>query len=393
MFPRIIQTELKLLARQFRSVTLLGPRQAGKSTLAQLTFPDYEYVSLEAPDLREFARVDPRGFLNTYRSRVIIDEVQREPDLLSYLQGTLDKDDKKGQFVLTGSHQLALSEAVSQSLAGRTAILTLLPLSLEELDVADKTLEMQIWEGFMPGRAKDRIDVVRFYRSYFQTYVERDVRQMIQIRNFSQFETFVRLCAGRIGQVLNVASLANDIGVSSPTVQHWISILEASFIIFRLQPYFENFGKRQIKSPKLYFVDTGLACWLLGIENPRQLERDPAKGSLFENLVICEVLKAQLNRGRDPGMFYFRDSHGNELDLLLKRGRQLCPVEIKAGQTWNSSFTKGLKYFSNLAGEQSVRGLVCYGGNEGRVTDDYELIPLHKIAGLGAEEAVSQDYS
>jgi predicted AAA+ superfamily ATPase len=374
MYRRILAKELVFSAAQFRTVTLIGPRQAGKSTLCRTVFPTYRYVSLEDPDVRDYARTDPRAFLKQYDRQVIFDEIQRVPELLSYIQGIVDRDHEMGQFILTGSHQLELNAAISQSLAGRTARLTLLPLSLEELPRQGRSAAQCVWEGGMPGRHADAVDVSRFYRSYFQTYVERDVRLLLQVKEMAQFEKFVRLCAGRVGQVLNVSSLAGDVGVTSHTVEHWISVLEASFIVFRLQPYFENFGKRLIKSAKLYFTDTGLAAWLLGIETPQQLERDPLWGSLFENMVVLEAMKARLHRGLDANLYYFRDSRGNEVDLLFASDRRLRAIEVKAAQTFHRSFLKNLQEFSAVAREKVAASIVVYGGDEARQCEAYDLV-------------------
>ena len=385
MYKRTILQELKALAKKFRIITVLGPRQAGKTTLCQMAFPQYQYVSLEDPDTRLYASEDPRGFLNEHRQYVIFDEVQRVPQLLSYLQTIVDEDKLKAQFVLTASHQLALTEshqlelgaAISQSLAGRTARLTLLPLSMFELNqepaVNKDDLNGYLLNGFMPGKHADQIDTARFYRSYFQTYIERDVRLIINLKDTARFEKFVRLCAGRVGQLLNQASLANDVGVSANTISDWISVLEASFIIYRLQPYYENIGKRLIKSPKLYFVDTGLAAWLMGIETKQQMQRDPLRGYLFENLIVIEALKSRLNQGKDPRLFFFRDSHGNEVDLVIQNGSSFTPIEIKLSQTWHSSFLKGINYFRNLLGDRAEKGLVIYGGEANRSTENYRL--------------------
>ncbi len=377
MYSRKIAVELCALAKSFRVVSVLGPRQAGKTTLCQQSFPDYKYVSLEDPDTRQYAIEDPRGFLSENRKYIILDEVQRVPQLLSYIQTIVDKDKVNGQFILTGSHQLELSQALSQSLAGRSAILTLLPLSLSELPDSHKNggLDSQLISGLMPGKHFNNISTQRFYRAYFQTYIERDVRQLINLKDFIKFEKFVRLCAGRVGQLLNQANLANEVGVSSKTINEWLSVLEASYIIYRLPPYFENFGKRLIKSSKLYFVDTGLAVWLLGIENTTQLSHDPLRGALFENLVIIEALKSHLNFGKDPRIFFFRDSHGNEVDLVIQKGRQLKPYEIKSSQTWHHSFLKGIKYFQKLLKERCLKGNVVYAGKEARDNDNYTLLP------------------
>ena len=389
MYPRKILNEIKLLAESFRVISVLGPRQAGKTTLCKLAFPNYRYVSLEDPDIRLYATEDPRGFLAEHRKYVILDEVQRVPQLLSYIQTIVDEDQLNAQFVLTGSHQLELSQALSQSLAGRSAILTLLPLSLDELpdSYMNKGLDSHIIDGFMPGRHASNIDTQRFYRSYFQTYIERDVRLLINLKNYMKFEKFVRLCAGRVGQLFNQANLANEVGVSSATINDWVSVLEASFIIYRLPPYFENFGKRLIKSPKLYFLDTGLAAWLLGIENETQLSRDPLRGALFENLVVIESLKSHFNHGKDPRIFFFRDSHGNEVDLVIQQGRQLKPYEIKSSQTWHNSFLKGIDYFSKLVGDRCLKGCVIYAGKESRDNDGYALLPYSEVATFGIRDS------
>jgi len=354
MYKREVLNEIKSLAKEFRVITVLGPRQAGKTTLCKIAFPDYEYVSLEDPDTRLYATEDPRGFLNQYSQYVIFDEVQRVPQLLSYIQTIVDEDNIKAQFILTGSHQLELSSAIAQSLAGRTAQLTLLPLSMSELD-KNEELNADMLDGFMPGKHKDKINTARFYRSYFQTYVERDVRLIINLKETAKFEKFVRLCAGRVGQLFNQSSLANDVGVSANTINDWVSVLEASFIIYRLQPYYENLGKRLIKSPKLYFIDTGLAAWLMGIETKTQMQRDPLRGNLFENLIVIDILKSKLNQGKDPRLFFYRDSHGNEVDLVIQQGNNLLPIEIKSSQTWHSSFLKGINYFQKLLGNRQIK--------------------------------------
>jgi predicted AAA+ superfamily ATPase len=348
-----------------------------------MAFPKYRYVSLEDPDVRAFALEDPRAFLQEYRRKVIIDEVQRVPQLLSYIQTIVDEDGLNAQFILTSGHQLELSAAISQSLAGRTALLTLLPLSLEELPTKNMTLESCLLNGFMPGKHGQKIDTTRFYRSYFQTYIERDVRLLIQLKDFVKFANFVRLCAGRVGQLFNQSSIASDVGVSPATIAEWVSVLEASFVVFRLQPYYENFGKRLIKSPKLYFIDTGLAAWLLGIETETQMKRDPLKGLLFENMVVVEALKARLNRGKDPRIFFFRDSHGNEVDLVIQHGRDLEPFEIKSAHTFHNTFLKGLTYFKRVVGDKCLKGTVIYGGDQSRDTEEYRLTPFSELAGFG----------
>jgi len=384
MYNRSILAEIQALAKEFRIITVLGPRQAGKTTLCRMAFPEYKYVSLEDPDTRLYATEDPRGFLNEYRQYVIFDEVQRAPQLLSYMQTIVDEDKLKAQFILTGSHQLELSAAIAQSLAGRTAQLTLLPLSMHELNqdinANENELNACLLNGFMPGKHADQVNTSRFYRSYFQTYVERDVRLIINLKDSTKFEKFVRLCAGRIGQLLNQASLANDVGVSSNTIGDWLSVLEASFIIYRLQPYYENIGKRLIKSPKLYFIDTGLAAWLMGIETTIQMQRDPLRGNLFENFIVIEALKSKLNQGKDPRLFFYRDSHGNEVDLVIQHGNNLHPIEIKSSQTWHSSFLKGINYFKQLLGDRAEKGTVIFGGDSNRTAENYNLRSYKKLS-------------
>lgn len=334
-------------------------------------------MPLEYPDTRQYANEDPWGFFKEYRKNIIFDEVQRAPQLLSYIQTIVDEDNLKSQFILTGSHQLEVGAAIAQSLAGRTALLTLLPLSMNELQQAanfrSDDLDGLLLNGFMPGKHADQIQTSRFYRAYFQTYIERDVRLLINLKDSAKFEKFVRLCAGRVGQLLNQASLANDVGVSANTISDWISVLEASFIIYRLQPYYENLGKRLIKSPKLYFIDTGLAAWLMGIETKTQIRRDPLRGNLFENLIVIEQLKSKLNQGSDPRLFFYRDSHGNEVDLVIQNANTLNSIEIKSSQTWHSSFLKGINYFKKLLGERASTGTVLYAGDENRSNENYRL--------------------
>lgn len=364
MIPRLLEHELLAQLREFPIVTVLGPRQAGKTTLAKNALPTFEYVTLEDPETLAVAKEDPRAFLKRHRGEVIFDEIQRAPHLLSYLQGIVDESGTNGQFVLTGSHQLELREAVSQSLAGRTGMLFLLPLSLPELDVAGirfESFEEYLLHGFLPRVHAQQQRPRVAYASYYQTYVERDVRQLIKIKDADLFQRFVKLLAGRVGQVINHTSLGNDVGVDAKTVRHWLSILEASFVIFKLPPYFENFGKRVIKSPKYYFTDTGLLCYLLNIESFDQVGRDPLVGSLFECLVVLEALKSRYNQARSPNLYFFRDSHGNEIDLLHAAGRELVGVEIKSSATYHASFRKGLLHFSNKVAPLA-RSYVVYNG-------------------------------
>lgn len=377
MFHRAITDELVLASKTYPIVTLMGPRQSGKTTLVKEIFPNKPYINLEAPDIRELASVDPRGFLEQYPDGAILDEIQRVPSLLSYIQVIVDeKKQIKGMFILTGSHQLELHQAISQSLVGRTALLHLLPLSLTEMSEAkiSFTLDQVLLQGGYPRILKDHLEPTKAYRNYVQTYLEKDLRSLIHVKDLMQFQRFVRICAGRIGQLLNLESLSNDVGVSSHTIKEWISILEASFILIRLQPYFDNFGKRLIKSPKIYFTDVGLAAYLLGIENVDQMNRDPLRGNLVENLVVIELLKARLNKGLNPQLHFFRDAHGHEVDLIFQSGNSLIPIEIKSARTFNKEFLKNLLYFQNIAGDRCTKGYVIYAGDQEQNIGPFRLI-------------------
>lgn len=365
MIKRHIETEVLQLLGEYPIVTILGPRQAGKTTLARQLLPEYAYVNLEYPETREFALDDPKAFLAQYPDKVIFDEIQRLPELLSYLQVAVDNGRTNGRYVLTGSHQLALREAVAQSLAGRTAILHLLPFSIAELvdnDLGFTKAEDYLYQGFLPRIYDQHQRPSTAYANYYQTYVERDVRQLINLKDVSQFQKFMKLVAGRVGQLMDYSSLAGDVGVSATTVKHWLSILEASFILYKLPPYFENFGKRVIKTPKYYFIDTGLLCFLLGIENPQQAARDPLIGQLFENLVVIDVVKNFYNQGKLDNLYFFRDSNGLEADLLLPQGRKLIPIEIKSSSTYKPELLRGLKRIMELS-PQMANGLLVYAGD------------------------------
>lgn len=376
MYKRALSLELKKISKSYPVVTLIGPRQSGKTTLVRHVFPKKPYVNLEDPDIREMAEIDPRRFLDKYKNGAILDEIQRLPKLLSYIQVRVDEDKKKGLFILTGSHQLELHQAVSQSLTGRTALLTLFPMSLLELKKAKIKVVLNeiLIKGCYPAIFNDRLDPIKAYRNYFQTYVERDIRQLVNIKDLSLFQKFVRICAGRIGQILNFDSIANDVGVSLNTIKAWISILEASFIIIKLQPYFENFGKRMIKSSKIYFIDVGLATYLLGIETVDQLERDPLRGGLIENLIVLELIKFRLNKGLDPNLYYFRDTHGHEIDIIFQKAGKLIPIEIKAAQTFNKEFLKNLYFFKDIAKNRYEKGFLIYTGKEQQRMDSFKVV-------------------
>lgn len=384
MIPRQLRAELETQLTEYPIVTVLGPRQAGKTTLARTALPDYTYVSLESPDIRQFATEDPRAFLKQYPARVIFDEIQRAPHLLSYLQGIVDDNESNGQFVLTGSHQLQLRESVGQSLAGRTGILHLLPLSIAEMTKAGiefDDMSHYIFQGFLPRVYDQQQRAHTAYSTYFQTYIERDVGQLIKLKDVVLFEKFMKLLAGRVGQVINYQSLANDTGVDGATIKAWLSILEASYVVFRLPPYFENFGKRVIKTPKIYFTDTGLLCYLLGIERVEQVSRDPLIGHLFENLVVLEALKTRYNAGLAPSLYFFRDNQGHEVDLLHKRGHELLGLEVKSASTWSAAFKRGLDTFHQKIHPLAQRGVV-YSGQAIDFSDGTKAMSYKTIAEL-----------
>ena len=366
MITRDISRELLQAASEYPLVTILGPRQSGKTTLVQMTFPEKPYFSLEDPDIRLAAEADPRGFLDQMENGAILDEVQRLPILLSYLQGIVDNAQKPGLFILTGSHQPRLHEAISQSLAGRTSMLTLWPFSLPELRNYKSTWAPfdLIHRGCFPRLHEEKLEPRRFYNSYLQTYVERDVRALIQLRDLSQFQKFLALLAGRVGQVVNFTSLSNDVGVSSPTIQNWLNVLKASYVVFELPPFFTNIRKRVIKSPKIYFTDPGLAAFLLGIHTEQQASRDPLRGGLYENLVIVDVIKGALNKGIRPDVYFFRDTNGNEVDLLIRENGNLTPIEIKSAATFSKDFVKGLERFQALNLKRVTKGAVLYSGQK-----------------------------
>lgn len=372
---RDIKKELLAMAKSYPVVTLIGPRQSGKTTLVQTLFPKKDYISLENPDDRNFAELDPRGFFDNFPKGAVIDEIQRVPQLLSYIQGIVDKNQMKGQFILTGSHQLSLHQSITQSLAGRTAILTLLPLCISELPAVlqNASLDHLLYHGMYPRVYADNLEPTKFYRNYLQTYVERDVRQMIQLKDLSAFQKFIKLCAARVGQLFNATNISNEVGVSSATIAHWLSILEASFIIFRLQPYFENFGKRMIKSPKLYFTDVGLAAYCLDIHNIKQLARDPLRGNLVENFVVSEFLKHQVNVGLGVSSYFYRDSNHNEVDLIIKNGHQLIPIEIKSSKTFHPEFLKNLIHFQSLVKDRCPFGYLIYAGDREQKIGDIHV--------------------
>jgi len=363
---RILFEELLEVASEYPVITILGPRQSGKTTLVKTTFPDKAYLSLEAPDVRQRAIEDPRGFLGELKEGAILDEVQRAPQLLSYIQGIVDNNSATAQFILTGSHQPLLHQAITQSLAGRTAILKLMPFSLNEIAHYKQNLNAfeLCCKGFFPGIYQNNLSSERFFSNYLQTYVERDVRSLINLKNTTNFQSFLLLLAGRTGQLLNLANISNDTGVSSSTVRSWIDVLKASFLIIELPSYHINIRKRVVRSPKIYFTDTGLLCYLLGIHNSAQLQRDPLRGSIYENLLIMEVLKTKLNKGKRPDLYFYRDSNGNEVDLLILEGQSIQPIEIKSSATFTPSFIKGIASLKKVTPYRCKSGIVFYNGDK-----------------------------
>lgn len=368
MIARVASQTLSDLATQFKAVAVVGPRQSGKTTLVRSTFSDRHYVNLENPDVRRFAIEDPRGFLATYPDGAIFDEIQRVPELFSWLQPILDEQTPPGQFILTGSNNFLLQESISQSLAGRVGYLFLLPLSISEIGQREREVDTLLFKGGYPALYDGFSQPRTFYANYIRTYVERDVRLIRNISDLYTFERFVRLCAGRVGQLLNLSSLAIECGIDSKTAAAWIGILESSFIVFRLQPWHENFNKRIVKMPKLYFHDTGLASALLGLESADQWTLHPLRGAMFENLAVAELQKKILHTGGTGRLYFWRDSNGNEVDVIVDSGGVRRAVEIKSGMTVTNEYFKGIRYWNALSG--STGGTVIYGGTERQLRSD-----------------------
>lgn len=362
---REIESHVRKLAGFYPIVTVTGPRQSGKTTLIRHLFPQHAYYNLETGDVRDLALADPKAFVSAERGPMILDEIQKLPQLLEYVQASADQNPGKGRFILTGSHQPELAQAVSETLAGRTGVVELLPLSFAELrstgvDVTRR--DRMLLDGFMPRRLVDAIDAPQFYADYFRTYVERDARRLLNVSDLDRFELFVKLLAGHVGRQLNKQSLANDVGVSDRTIANWLSVLRASYIIFPVKPYHNNFGKRQTKAPKICFAETGLATYLLGIRTVEQLATHPLMGHLFENMVTAEALKYRLNRGLGSDLYFYRNASGSmEVDLLLEDGPRLLPREVKSSSTYSASMSANLKAFCALA-PQATDPLVVYSG-------------------------------
>jgi predicted AAA+ superfamily ATPase len=385
MIERQITDKLRYLAQKFPIVTLTGPRQSGKSTLLKKCFSDYKYVSLEDTDMRLLASTDPHGFLATYNDRTIIDEAQRVPDLFSYIQTHVDEIGKEGMYILAGSHNFLLMQLISQSLAGRCAILKLLPFSHSEMQIGHilpADVNDEIFTGSYPRIYDKKINPIDYYPPYIQTYVERDVRQLKNIGDLSQFVRFIKLCAGRIGQLLNLSSLAGDCGIAVSTAKAWISLLETSYIVYLLKPDFNNYSKRLVKTPKLYFHDTGLACSLLGIKDASQLTLHYMRGELFENLVINEFIKSAYNSGIIPELTFWRDSTGTEIDLIRRNGSNVEAFEIKSGATFSTDYFKGISKWSALSGTSADNCRVIYNGDKLLRTSKGDVVPWYQIESI-----------
>lgn len=383
MIPREASSSLLTLAKGFPIVAVTGPRQSGKTTLVRAVFSDKPYISLEEPDKLELAAGDPRGFLRNFQDGAVIDEAQRFPALFSYLQAIVDEKKKPGLFILTGSQNFGLLESLGQTLAGRVAVVQLLPFSISELDLAGilpHELSDVLFQGLYPPLYDRDLAPAQWLANYVITYLERDVRNLLRVRDLGLFQKFLRMCAARTGQLLNLSALAADCGITHNTAQSWLSVLEASYIIVLLRPHHRNFGKRLVKSPKLYFTDTGLAAWLLNVQSPDHLAVHPLRGGLFESLIVGELLKSRFNRGLASNLFFWRNNLGDEIDVLLDQGTRLVPVEIKSGETVHSDIFKGLLKWRKFTGDSGSPAHVVYGGDEALSSRGVDITPWRETA-------------
>lgn len=381
MIKREISELILRLSRQYPVVTITGPRQSGKTTLCKLLFPKKPYISLENIEERNFAINDPKGFLAKYPNGAILDEIQKAPDLLSYIQTIVDDKNREGMFILTGSHQFEMMKNVSQSLAGRTAIVKLLPLSYQEAysSISNNNIEEVLFTGFYPRIFDKKLSPTEVMSFYVSTYIERDLRELINIKDLSVFENFLKICAGRSGQIINYSSIGNDCGITYNTIKNWLSILETSFIIKIHKPFFKNINKRLIKSPKLYFLDTGLLCYLLGITEPKQIEIHPLKGAIFESFIVSDILKIKFNKGKQDNLYYYRDNHGIEIDILMDQGTSVDAIEIKSSKTLSSQFFKNIKSYQK---NQKGKAYLIYGGNENHTQENVQIVSWNNLQNI-----------
>lgn len=383
MIKRQAKVVLLELAKGYPILAITGPRQAGKTTLAQSTFPDKRYVSLEDPDEREFADQDPRGFLARFPDGAILDEAQRCPNLFSYLQTRVDTEKRMGLFVLTGSQQFGLMSNITQTLAGRVGLIQLLPFSLHELQTANiplLSLDAMLWRGLYPPIYDRNLAPEKWFANYVMTYIERDVRQIVEVQNLSLFQRFIKMCAARVGQLINLSSLATDCGVSHNTIHSWLSVLEAGYIVFLLQPHHQNFGKRLVKTPKLYFHDAGLAAFLLGIRDAEHLSIHSARGALFENFVVSELLKQRYNQGLASNLYFWRNNTGDEVDVVIEYGEKLMPMEIKSGQTFNADYLTSINKWMKISGDSALAPKLVYGGSDNMMRNGVEIRSWRQVS-------------
>lgn len=386
MIERAISEKIIRYSRQYPVITITGPRQSGKTTLCKALFPKRQYFSLENIDTRNYAKNDPRAFLaGCHTDGAIIDEIQRVPELVSYIQEIVDTKDRPGHFILTGSQNFHLLHTVSQSLAGRTALAVLLPFSYEEI-YSDKArpIDTVLLTGFYPRIHDKKLDPSEALSFYVSTYLERDIRALINVKDLAKFEKFIKLCAGRVAQIVNLSSLANDCGINHNTAKSWLSVLEASYIIFFVRPHHANFGKRLIKAPKLYFTDCGLASYLLDIQNAKHIAQHPLKGALFENFAVAELLKARTNQCKTSNIYFFRDNVGNEVDVLLEDGVSIKPVEVKLGSTINEDYFKGLRYYQKLNKKNTERPALIYGGADDQHRQAADIFSYRNAGNINA---------